>query len=276
MHAYLYPLLDQPPAVSRYVTGIYTLGSQTGGTYTNIPSLDFGLSYVLHGSLKGFASGPTLVSPDGLLYYRPMAAPTTVCVSANYSEITFLFNSSLLHRLTGQSLHAGIHSAVQSVAWQGFSWLCRQYQRGECLQQVVAFMEACLDKHLTGRRADARTAHAQKEIHTARGMITVDQLGANLRVSTRTLYTLFTQQVGLTPKAYIQLTRLRACLEYLHDHATERGILNECCFRFGYYDHAHFNKEFKQVIGICPQDFIKSNYSNQLINNNLYYIKVND
>lgn len=71
-----------------------------------------------------------------------------------------------------------------------------------------------------------------------------------INLSERQLERLFKKEVGLSPKKYANLVRL-------HDArlALKRGdtkTMTEIAHRAGFYDQAHFNREFKETIGMTP------------------------
>lgn len=59
---------------------------------------------------------------------------------------------------------------------------------------------------------------------------------------------LFKQETGLTPNAYIILKRINKAKQLL----SENEDLSEVAFSSGFYDVAHFNREFKRYIGVTP------------------------
>ncbi len=69
-------------------------------------------------------------------------------------------------------------------------------------------------------------------------------------VSVRTLQRLFRRYVGVSPKWVIDRYRLIEAVESLNTGA--RVDLTELACRLGYFDHAHFSKAFRALVGIPP------------------------
>jgi AraC-like DNA-binding protein len=71
-----------------------------------------------------------------------------------------------------------------------------------------------------------------------------------LHVSERHLRTLFTDVVGLPPKTYARIERVRSVL----DRISERDFARLAA-ELGYYDQSHLTNEFRAVMGIPPAAF---------------------
>lgn len=65
----------------------------------------------------------------------------------------------------------------------------------------------------------------------------------------------FNEEIGLSPKEFIRITRINAICEHLKNGKYES--LTEVGYRFNYFDQSHFIKDFKSVKGITPKQFLK-------------------
>lgn len=103
-------------------------------------------------------------------------------------------------------------------------------------------------------------------------------LAAETGVSQKHLIHLFREQVGLAPKRYARIVRLNALLRQmsaptapasasasarLADAARNgaprtRPDWADLAVRFGYYDQAHFVREFREFTGTTPTGFLRS------------------
>ena len=115
-----------------------------------------------------------------------------------------------------------------------------------------------LFEELILRRTDAPTPdrvvqHASQLIDGSGGRITVDELRRALYVSERTLERRFKTEVGLSPKQAGRVARFRLALErmYRSPEAQLGRIAHEC----GYYDQAHFTREFTAMAGVSPSEW---------------------
>jgi len=77
-------------------------------------------------------------------------------------------------------------------------------------------------------------------------------LGLSLRPSQRT----FRKYIGVTPKWVIQRYRLHEAAEQLA--SDQPADLTELALQLGYFDQAHFARDFKKVVGRAPGEYARS------------------
>jgi AraC-like DNA-binding protein len=65
---------------------------------------------------------------------------------------------------------------------------------------------------------------------------------------------LFQQSVGLSPRTYSRLLRFQKTLRNGIDKTGERWI--DVALEAGYSDQAHFNREFRELTGISPTEYL--------------------
>ncbi|MDI3324090.1 helix-turn-helix domain-containing protein [Pontibacterium granulatum] len=84
----------------------------------------------------------------------------------------------------------------------------------------------------------------------------ITSLSEQINLSQRQLERLFKQWVGISPKHYSRLLRVNHARSTLRD-ASGTLSLTEAALNAGYFDQAHFNREFKQVVGLTPGQYLK-------------------
>jgi AraC-like DNA-binding protein len=86
-------------------------------------------------------------------------------------------------------------------------------------------------------------------------IMTVDDLVARFRLGKRMLQRLFDQYIGVTPKWVIRVYRLHQVVERLNSgKAVDFAALAQ---DLGYFDQAHFVKDFKSIVGHTPAGYLK-------------------
>jgi AraC-like DNA-binding protein len=80
----------------------------------------------------------------------------------------------------------------------------------------------------------------------------VEQLAAATGRSPRSLQRLFREYVGVTPKWVLQRLRLHEAAERMTDGDEDWAAL---ALDLGYFDQAHFIKDFKAVVGRSPGEY---------------------
>lgn len=89
-----------------------------------------------------------------------------------------------------------------------------------------------------------------------RGMTKVEQITERFGIGPRTLQRLFDRYVGVTPKWVIQRFRLQEAAKLLEEGGRIDG--SALSQELGFYDQAHFIKQFKAIIGVTPEAYMKS------------------
>lgn len=91
-------------------------------------------------------------------------------------------------------------------------------------------------------------------IKQSRGQITANSLTQKLKSTPKSVERKFSSHLGKTPKQYIKLVRFQ---ETLIDLSTHKDIhLTEYAYRNGYFDQAHFIRDFKSFSGFTPREFV--------------------
>ncbi len=81
----------------------------------------------------------------------------------------------------------------------------------------------------------------------------VEAIARRHAVSTRTLQRLFRRHVGVGPKWVLRRYRLQEAAEQLA--AGERSDWTRLALDLGYFDHAHFIRDFRAVVGRSPSEY---------------------
>ena len=85
--------------------------------------------------------------------------------------------------------------------------------------------------------------------------VSVATVARQAEVSPKTLIRLFSEQVGMTPKAYLRVSRFQQVLARVH--AAPSVDWMEVVERHGYYDQPHFIREFKEFSGFTPGKYFR-------------------
>jgi len=120
---------------------------------------------------------------------------------------------------------------------------------------MVARLEALLASDLP-QTPDVRLAEVRRihdEIASHRDLVHVDDLAARCQRSVRSLQLLFRDFVGVSPKWVIMRYRMHEAAERLD--ANPELPLARLARELGYFDQAHFSRNFSQVVGLSPAKY---------------------
>jgi AraC-like DNA-binding protein len=116
-----------------------------------------------------------------------------------------------------------------------------------------------LDEALGARMAHARPASpgvvwAWRTIEAAGGNVSIASLGERLGWSRKHLVSQFREQVGLPPKTFARIARFGRAIEMVRRGEELRWT--EVAHACGYYDQAHFIRDFSEFAGVSPTRFL--------------------
>lgn len=105
------------------------------------------------------------------------------------------------------------------------------------------------------RAPGADVAHAVARLQASGGATRIGELAAELGCSRRRLVERFHDQVGLSPKVLARVLRFSRATALLARPG--RPALAELAAECGYFDQPHFNREFRELAGRTPGEFIR-------------------
>jgi AraC-like DNA-binding protein len=115
-----------------------------------------------------------------------------------------------------------------------------------------------MDRFLLGRLERGRpmspdVAWALKSLEASHGARSIGALSRDLSCSRKTFIRRFHAQVGLSPKAVANVLRFAHATDRIR--ATDEESWAEIAIACGYYDQAHFNRDFRRYSGRTPSEF---------------------
>jgi len=117
----------------------------------------------------------------------------------------------------------------------------------------IAVVEQFLINRLSPTPTDKLVLGALSLIHKNIGNIKITELCTQLHTSQSPLEKKFRAAVGCTPKKYASIVRFTNVLQQKNNTISLTGLGYEA----GFYDQAHFIKEFKSFTGETPEAFFQ-------------------
>lgn len=122
------------------------------------------------------------------------------------------------------------------------------------------FLRSCT----TALEPDPLLQYAIERLQHAPSTIPVATLANEIGITNKHLIDIFRKKVGLRPKVFSRIMRFQKVMHLIHKQREVDWA--DVAFRCGYYDQAHFIKDFQAFSGIAPTDFLsyKGEYINYL------------
>ncbi len=123
--------------------------------------------------------------------------------------------------------------------------------------RIKLIEEFLLSKLSSPQTIDNVTKACVQAIFQSQGQLGVVELADKMNINRRNMERRFISAVGLSPKQLSRVARLQATLKMLEQK--QYSSLTSLAYESGYYDQAHFIKDFKEFTGLSPKSFFSEN-----------------
>jgi AraC-like DNA-binding protein len=118
-------------------------------------------------------------------------------------------------------------------------------------EAMVAALSAALESHASPARLAGPTAAAVAIATGRKGLVQVGDLAGELGLSARQVERLFDERVGIPPKFFLRVVRFQEVLRGIRQE-TNATTWAARAAEHGFYDQAHFIRDFKRFVGEPP------------------------
>ncbi|SHG30012.1 helix-turn-helix domain-containing protein [Pedobacter caeni] len=119
----------------------------------------------------------------------------------------------------------------------------------------VSLLQKYLLKELMKDNDDLQIVHCLRQVSLSAGLIPLGRLVCDTGLSQRHLSRKFQEYVGLSPKEYLRVSRFICSLAHLKRYPA--FSLTEIAHKSGYYDQAHFIRDYKDYTGYTPGQVVR-------------------
>lgn len=127
-------------------------------------------------------------------------------------------------------------------------------------REMIKLAEAFLRERLPEQDANVGLINQIVDCIIAdRRIVKVDDVTRRFPIGKRTLQRLFSQYVGVSPKWVIKRYRLHEAAEQLASGNVPDWP--KIALELGYFDQAHFIKDFRAIVGTTPAEYVKQTAS---------------
>lgn len=148
----------------------------------------------------------------------------------------------------------GIEAVLAQASFRDLPELYEQLAERATLRERIGLVEGWLERQLGRARPQSPIiAPSLAAINRANGQLVIPQLAQAVALGQRQLERLYQEQVGLSPKKMAQLRRVRQARAALKQGCHS---LTDIAYQCGFYDQAHFIREFKASTGLTPTAYL--------------------
>ncbi len=133
------------------------------------------------------------------------------------------------------------------------NWLFEVTKEIKPLSDSIKIIEQFfIKKHQENRPGLNLLKKAILKITTSYGRVSISNVSKSTNLSDRYLRKLFSAYVGINPKRFGEIVRIRKALTLM---LYEKYSISEAAYFLEYHDLAHFSHSFKRVIGASPKHY---------------------
>jgi AraC-like DNA-binding protein len=255
-------------SLAPFIEQYYFLDLGKGGAITNIQALTAEpysfLVFRLHGEslYTDRAKHNAAEKLPTSFIAGQMTYPTRLVHSAGMAQLGVKFSAGGLYQLSSVPASAFTNEVVAFDALFGTAAqdLENQIQTLPSLARQVQCIDTFFRKRLSQLKPqDCSAQHAVDCVKQHHGTVSIDDVAYQSCISSRQLRRKFEDYVGMSPKrfsALVRFTRAHAAIHHTAAHSTSRINFAAIACQTGYYDQAHFIREFKLFSGLTPAAFL--------------------
>jgi AraC-like DNA-binding protein len=149
---------------------------------------------------------------------------------------------------------------LEDVIGKPASYLAEQIQEANSAAQRIEVLEGFLLSQLSRQKATCdRIDYAANQIIHKQGIIQVSELMEDVFLCQRQFERKFLYKVGVSAKYYARIRRISFLCAMLAARRWQVKDWHDFVHHSGYYDQAHFIKEFSAFTGKSPAIYVKNN-----------------
>lgn len=202
---------------------------------------------------------------DNELYKRSiitsrMSQPMDVQMRKGAGVIAICFQPGMAYKF----FHLSMHTLTDTTAELADVWKGMAIEMEEKLADVgdnvrrVAIVQQYLLRQLANSKDDRQITNCLLLAQRSSEPLSVQQLTENAGISQRYLLRKFQQYVGLSPKEYLKVNRFVRSLQHLKKYPHQS--LTHIAYESGYYDQAHFIRDYNVYSGHTPREVAQSQH----------------
>jgi len=223
-----------------------------------LPNSCFNLAFVAGGGMDIHNRRGQLTMPAGV-YFCGQARRAVDVVLLPFTHVTMV----QLHPWTPARLDSTSLADTADVIVPLGEVLSTLYEAVQFLlldheTPIISFFQTHFARYLVADEPPLLRRACQRFQQT-KGALAVGALAEELGCSTRLLEKQFRQYLGLTPKEFTTVLRVRGVVDALQTPGANQALA-QVALEYGFYDQAHFIHAFRKMVQFSPGKFNPADY----------------
>jgi AraC-like DNA-binding protein len=122
----------------------------------------------------------------------------------------------------------------------------------------IDILQRYLLKKMTDEKPDTQMVLCMKQMQELDDSMSVSRMTNDIGISQRHLSRKFQQYLGLSPKAYLRVSRFIRSIQSFKKYPSRS--LTEIAYDSGYYDQSHFIRDYRTYTGYAPGELIHAKH----------------
>ena len=207
------------------------------------------ISLCIKGSVSATLKNKSLQIKENDFFTVPPFMPHAVSLTDTSVLVSLCMDKSFIEDYSSQKGIKILEMLLLSPKIQ--KWITRL--QTELLLQAVSHVYELHDTHKEEMENDMRILYARLTNHISESL-PLDNLAKDLYLSKYYLIRKCKRNLGLTPHKFHLQNRIRKAQTLLF---TNKSV-TEASVNTGFYDQSHFDRAFKNIVGISPTEFLAS------------------
>ncbi|KAA3440516.1 AraC family transcriptional regulator [Rufibacter hautae] len=255
-HTTSYRQIPPPPHLAEYVRHFWIAEGQDISAPYHFSSVANGCAQLtFHYKGSFMAPGTEQTVPEFYLQ-GPSSKPTKLVTQESFGILgaaLYPYTASLLFKTPGQEVRDQARP-MQEMLGSGLRQLEEQITTSASTEERLDLLVQFLTEQLLQEKnPDAPLQQLIKAEIDAGQQPDVENLYEQMHTSRRQFERRFKNLLGFSPREYAKIQRFRYALQQYLEAPNQS--FTQLALNSGYYDQAHFNRDFKELSGVTPRTF---------------------
>ncbi|PSL49198.1 AraC-like DNA-binding protein [Chitinophaga niastensis] len=254
----MFQTIQPHPLLAAYVDAYWVSAPEHFAQYRILPDTCADIIFNIGEDIVHAGDGAIIIAPHTAFVVGTMTTFRDASLTANTRMLGIRFQPGGLKAFMGHPLHlfTDQHLLLAEVSATWHTTLQNLLAKAKTLAGKIKCLEIFLLQQLpSGNVTGKQIQHTISLIKQSKGNIAVATLAAQVFMSNRNYERCFLQQVGVSPKTFARIVRFIAIKQQLK--AGSNGLLLSLALDNGFYDHAHFTREFSAFSGYSPTAYLQ-------------------